>query len=235
MTARCVCLTVVLTAVSMPPTDAAEPRDGAADRVTVEHSFRTQPSPAYRRGLAIQHHASTPAEALARGLAALIAARAEAHLTSAQARIAAAEAADHEMDNRKKRVRNDFEIRRINRESRAEERGPRPSQDDLARYAQVGKPQPLSPSELDAATGEVSWPVALQTGHYAELRAQLEEFFADRAAGVLDLLGTLKVHGVAEAMLAELSRHARQMPPADYIDAKRFVESLAYTARQPGD
>jgi hypothetical protein len=240
MTTRYFSLGAVLTAALVSGAAAAAPRgrdegSGGASAVDVRVEHRVRPPYALpvNRGVAIQHHAATPAEAFARGLARLIVAGAESRLLSAQARIAAAEAADREIDNREKAVRTGFDLRQLNREARAAERGPRPSREDLARYARLGKPEPLSPGELDAATGEVSWPFLLATGRYAEFRGFVERFFVRRAVGVPDPADVLEAHETVRAMLEELTRDARQAPPADYVAARRFLESIAYTARQP--
>jgi len=65
-----------------------------------------------------------------------------------QARIFAAKAAQHEMENRKKWIDTRFQMRQLNRMGRAAENGPRPTQEDLVRYARAGKPERLSPSEI---------------------------------------------------------------------------------------
>lgn len=241
MFARGFCVGAVLAAAVASGANAADPigrngRGGSqATNVRVEHSVRPPWFLPNSPGVAIQHHAATPGESIARGLARLIVAGAEARLLSAQAQIAAAEATDRQIDNRRKAIRTGFELRQLNREVRAAERGPRPSREDLARYARSGRPDPLSPNELDAATGEVSWPVLLATGRYAEFRGVVEEFFAQRAVGTPDPADATAACETIQAMLEQLADDVRRATPADYVAAKRFLESIAQSARQPAD
>ena len=185
MKAHLSCIAAVLSIFAVPatPANAANPPAEDGNRLLAAtvpgrafHSVRPlRYARPYWRG-SVYRHSSTPAESFARGAAALIWARADYNLQSAEARIAAAAARDRELDNRKKQVATYFHVRELNRAGRAIERGPNPTQEDLARYAQAGRPKPLSPSELNATTGKVFWPVLLKTGQYAEYRAALDKF-----------------------------------------------------------
>jgi len=180
------------------------------------------------------YHSATPAESYAMGAAALGRARGEYNLLTARARVAATEARRHELENRLRATELYFQIRDLNRAYRARRRGPRPTLDDLKRYAQATTPPPLSPSELDFITGEITWPMVLRADRYAEYRAQLEALFAERASGdEISAASYLQIDRTAKAMLAELKRRIRQVPQMDYIAAKRFIQSLAYEVRRP--
>lgn len=178
------------------------------------------------------HHASTPAESFLRGAAQLIRARAEQNLMNAEARIAAAKAHDYELDNRKKQVATYFDVRQANSTARAAERGPRPSADQLAKYARSGRPKPLSPSELNDATGQVTWPIVLLDGKYAEYRRVLDGLFNQRAVqGAIEAIHSAMILDTTDVMLDKLGQQVNQVRPTDYIEAKRFLESLAYAAQ----
>lgn len=180
------------------------------------------------------YHASTPAESYARGAAALARARADFNLRSSQARIARAEARRYELENQIRATETYFKMRLMNREYRAKLRGPRPTPEQMKRLAAAGKPAPLSPSELDSITGEIAWPILLRDGRYANHRAQLESLFAERAsADELSTATYLKIDRTTKAMLAVLKKRITRVPQMDYIAAKRFLQSLAYEARQP--
>ncbi|MFH1920201.1 MAG: hypothetical protein ABIP48_09990 [Planctomycetota bacterium] len=180
------------------------------------------------------YHASTPAESYARGAAAWARARAEFNLRSSQARINRAEARRYELENQIRATETYFKMRLMNREYRAELRGPRPTPEQMKRLAAAGKPAPLSPSELDSITGEIAWPILLRDDRYADHRAQLEALFAERAsADELSTTTYLKIDRTTKAMLAVLKNRITRVPQMDYIAAKRFIQSLAYEARQP--
>jgi hypothetical protein len=125
-------------------------------------------------------------------------------------------------------------MRDANKKYRAAEAGPKPTMEDLVRYAQAGKPKRLSPSELDAVSGEVSWPTVLQSAPYDQYRSEMETLLGHRAAsGALSFGDQQKLDQAKKEMLAELKSQIRDIPPQEYTTAKRFVESLAYEAKLP--
>ena len=177
--------------------------------------------------------ASTPASAYARGVAAMTRAAGEYNLLSSQARIARAEARRYELENQLQATDTYFKMRLLNRQYRALLRGPRPTLDDLKRYAAAGRPERLSPSELDSVTGEISWPILLRDDRYADYRARLETLFVERAASAqISTSAYLNIHRTTRALLKELEKRVARVPQMDYIAAKRFIQSLAYEARQ---
>jgi len=179
------------------------------------------------------HVASTPASAYARGVAAMTRAAGEYNLLSSQGRIARAQARRYELENQLQATETYFQMRLLNRQYRALLRGPRPTLDDLNRYAAAGRPARLSPSELDSVTGEISWPILLRDDRYAYYRAWLEALFAERAASAeLSTSAYLSIHRTTRAFLKELERRVARVPQMDYIAAKRFIQRLAYEPRE---
>jgi hypothetical protein len=74
----------------------------------------------------------------------------------------------------------------------------------------------------------------LQSDRYAAHRARLESLFAERAGNdPLSPESHLAIDRTAKGMLSALKRQVWQVPQMDYIAAKRFLQSLAYEARQP--
>ena len=105
---------------------------------------------------------------------------------------------------------------------------------DLVRYAQAGKPKQLSPSELDVVTGTVQWPVFLKGDDYAKSRKALEEVYARRSSsGAVSATDYVKVREVTNAMLGQLKGQIKEIPPAQYTVAKKFLQSLAYEIDRP--
>ncbi len=179
-------------------------------------------------------HASTAAEGYARGQAARIYALGHYNLSTAEARRSHAETFSREIDNRAKRIDHYYAMRERNRQERAALRRPRPTAEQLERLAAAGRPDPLSPSELDAATGAVFWPSLLQEDDYRLLRAELEVAFAQRAAhGDLASAAARRAKLAADQMLDQLRARVREVPQQDYIAARRFLESLAYAVDRP--
>jgi hypothetical protein len=95
----------------------------------------------------------------------------------------------------------------------------------------MGKPERLSSGDLDAVTGRIAWPEALQADGFADDRARLESLFADWINyGSLSLSHRQQIRNTTDAMLDTLRGRIEELPPADYMKALRFLESLAYEA-----
>ena len=180
------------------------------------------------------YRASTPGEGYARGMADVVRSQGEANLNNSAAAINYSVARSNQIENRMAWTSTYFEMRAENRRARAAERRPRATMADLVRYAQAGKPKPLSHSEFDMVTGKVQWPLALQVDAYAKSRAELEPVFARRASShTLTPDDYMKVRQVTKSMLAQLKDQVREIPAEQYTLAKRFIESLAYQATRP--
>ena len=220
----------------VPPTVGA-PRATLNNVRPVEPYYH--PRPVYHmlgpvRGWNSVRHASTAAESFARGHAAAVAAHGHYNLMTAHARVVHAEAAGREIENREQRINSYFAMREKNRQERAVERGSRPTAEQLQRIAATGKPAPLSPSEVDATSGAVAWPLLLQEEDYSTFRADVQGVFTQRATTgnpSRDAVG--KAKQATEAMLDELKSQIRDVSQQDYIAARRFIESLAYELRRP--
>jgi hypothetical protein len=185
-------------------------------------------------GYPTYYHSSTAAEGQLRGMGDVIRSQGQANLNNSAAAINYSVARSSEIDNANKWTSTYFNMRETNRRAREAERRPRASMEDLVRYAQAGKPQSLSPSELDPVSGKISWPAFLATDHYASHRGALESVFARRATtGAIDAAEYMEVRKTTDAMMDELKSQIREIPPAQYTFAKRFIQSLAYEASQP--
>ncbi len=155
--------------------------------------------------------------------------------------LALSEAAVNLTEAERRQLKNDvdfvntyFQIRRLNQQYQAQERGPRPTMEDLIRFAQLGKPQRLSPGDIDAASGQIFWPIILRAQVFAPYRIKLETYFGERAqlAG-LTPESYLRLDQTARAMVEELRRYVADFPSGDYLHGKHFIESLGYEAHFP--
>ena len=200
-------------------------------------------SPLFGDGIAVGGYpfkASTPAESFARGAADVIRARGEFNLLNSEAAINWEEAKSRAIVNAQDYVDGYFKMRQSNRDYRRAERGPRPTAEDLERYARAVRPTPLSPSELDELTGRVNWPILLRDDHFTPLRSEMEELLdrwaVSRNLGQVDRFGTdehLAVRYTTDQMEEVLRQYVRDLPPQDYTAAKRFLRSLEYHVTQP--
>ncbi len=175
--------------------------------------------------------ATTPFEGHARGLSEIIRARAAYNLTVPEVLQGLSEAAREQIRAREEWTHTYFQLREANREYRAKEQLPRPTAEDIVRYAQMGRPERLSPGEVDPVEGTLAWPGVLQDPAFAEGRAELERLFADWIHyGTLSLENRRQIRSTTDVMLRQLQDHIDELPPPDYMTARRFLESLAYEA-----
>ena len=124
-------------------------------------------------------------------------------------------------------------MRKINRDAQAAERAPRPTTEDLIRYAAEGKPNRLSPGELDPVTGVISWPPLLREKRYEPNRKKLELLYADRsAAGYLSGEQVGETRQLLEGIMSDMKANIKSYPSQMYVSAKKFLQSLGYEAMQ---
>ncbi len=175
------------------------------------------------------NRATTPGQSFAYGIGDVVRSKGAYNLWSSQAAINATEADRNDIQNRDLWTNTYFQMRREQRSAVAEQRGPRPSAEDLARYAQMSKPKPLGPNQLDAVSGKVYWPRSLRTDQFVSSRGVLDELFAKRARyGDVSMEDLMKIRDETNRMLVQLNQQIRDIPPMEYTSAKQFLASLAY-------
>jgi hypothetical protein len=191
-------------------------------------------------GSSYPFRASTPGESFARGRADVIRAQGQFNLLTSEAAINAQEARSRAIVNSQEAVKAYFNRRQLNRDYRQSLRGPRPTREDFERYARAKRPAPLSPSELNTLTGQVAWPVLLKADHFTPQRTRMEELLdrwaVSRHLGAVGNFGTeehLAVREMTDHLQEELRKQVRNLPPQDYVAAKRFLRSLEYQVTQP--
>jgi hypothetical protein len=177
------------------------------------------------------HHASTFEEGVLRGYADLIRSRGAYNLTTSLARIKNEEARRLALENKVNATETFFELRRINRQAREEAKGPRPSAEDIARYARDRAPEPLDAGDFDAVTGRLDWPFALTTGTFAEERAAIDALVARRAVEGDAIDGQLRRQ--VEKLQAKLKSQIRTFSTRQYLAAKKFLAGLKQTGTLP--
>lgn len=188
----------------------------------------------YGGGYPVHSHSSTAAEGAMRGLSDVVRSQGQANLDNSAAAINYSVARSNELENQKQYTETYFAKKEMNRQARAAARGPRASMADLVRYAQAGKPKPLSPSDVDTVTGDIQWPMLLRTKTFERDGKKIQKVFASRAnSEALSPTEYREVRQLTSKMLADLKGQIREVRPADYTASKRFLQSLAYAAGQP--
>jgi hypothetical protein len=174
--------------------------------------------------------ASTPAQAYAYGVGAIVRSQGQYNLATAQAAVAAEQANQLAIQNRVDATKAYFELKQINKDYHDSQRG-HASQQSMAQYYEQQKPKKLPPSQLDPVTGQIRWPVLLRAEDYQPYREQMEAMFKLWAHH--QDLNRSEVLKTSEAMQAELKKHIGELPPQDFEDAHKFIETLAYEAHYP--
>jgi hypothetical protein len=86
---------------------------------------------------------------------------------------------------------------------------------------------------LAPATGHITWPEALRAQSDAEHRKKIEELIQLRTfTSTTDDIG-LQIHTAARQMQAELKDGIRDLPANEDIDARKFLDSLAFEGYSP--
>jgi hypothetical protein len=175
----------------------------------------------------------TAEQGLAMGLAEGMRGVGQMNKDTAHANLLQEQAREQALQNQYNYVDNYFAAREMNRQQRAFERGPTPTQEDILRYSQARAPERLSLAALDRQTGAIHWPAALRRPEFDEHRARLEQVFQARSAynSGLGSESYLEIQDETARTLATLQNMIREMDPMAYVQAKKFVAGLGYEGR----
>lgn len=179
--------------------------------------------------------ASTAAEGAGYGMASVISAQGSANLQNSEAVKNMQQAQSMALDNDLKSTNTYFEMKRVNKAYKDSVREKPLSTDQLYRIAQEGAPKRPGPSQLDPLTGEITWPMVLRDPRYVDQQKEIQELFASRAEvrGNIGYPMFQKIQTVCTDLLAALQNNLPEYKPGDYMQAKTFVQGLAYEAKFP--
>ncbi len=173
------------------------------------------------------HHASTELEGAMRGTADMFRGIGDMNYNNSLALLHAQEAYSRYLDNRLKATATYFDMRKLNREARAEERGQRPTEESLARYAKSRAPERLAAFHFDAAHRRLIWPDVFYHPYFNAERETIDELMAIRGGAGPESRQVQALAGRMEEKLADLTR-AGEVPGTVYGGAKRFITSLGF-------
>ena len=181
-------------------------------------------------------YASTAQQGAAYGMAQVIRSQGYANLQNSEAAKNWEDAKSMEIDNREKWTNTYFDMRKTNREARAEERGPPITQEQAIRLAHKRAPTRLTTTQLDPVTGHITYPLVLTDTEFDPYRENVDRLFAERASSggsvSYDQFQEIQqaVNSFADALKERVDRYAA----GDYGTARTFLTSLAHEARFPG-
>lgn len=172
--------------------------------------------------------ASTAQESYARGLADVIRARSEAQLYGAQATTEMEQARRAYIQNRNLAAESFVERRRLRDEYReTADNTFYKSKEKLAAYVEGKKTQPLSSSEFDPTSGDLSWPYVLSLPEDQDRREQITRAFEIRAKeGGLDPSEVREASNLIVEWRNALSDRTDEFSMSELASAARFLNRL---------
>jgi hypothetical protein len=178
---------------------------------------------------------TTPPGSYLQGLASVVRAQGDYNLSTSAAAVNYTTAVRQGIQNEKDFVEAYFAIRAFNRQAReAESAKERQITQEWLRFHPSVKPKRLSPSELDPVSGTINWPMLLQSDELTDLRQNIQKAFAERhQLGMMGYNNYRQVQQVTNNLLAEMLQRIQDFAPAEYIQAKKFIEALVYEASMP--
>jgi hypothetical protein len=180
-------------------------------------------------------YASTAGQAAAYGMSEVLRAQGYQNLQNSEAAKNWEEAKTLEMQNRLRWTETYFDMRKVNREARAAERGPPVTQEQAIRWAKMAAPARLKTTDLDPVTGQINYPLLLTQDIYSPYRDRLDSLFSERAAsgGSLRYEQFQDIQKTVADFIEALKQRVNEYNAGDYGVARTFLNSLANEARQP--
>ncbi len=98
-------------------------------------------------------------------------------------------------------------------------------------FIDAHKPQPLAGSQLDPSTGQINWPSPLRTSDFDDFRKAVEALFETQTkyGSTSDL--TIQIVRKVGEMKDLLRKQILNMPMPEYSESRKFLDSLAASAR----
>jgi hypothetical protein len=181
------------------------------------------------------YHASTYEEGLLRGYAALATGIGQGNYLNSLARINNEEARTKYIKNRELAAQTYFAMRQANEAARDAMRPERLTAEQYAALAKKEAPERLDAQQYDTTLGRLHWPAALTGDEFAQERDALDRAFRNRSPGDVgpgsDFYAA--VRQLTSSMESTLKAEASQLDPAQYVVAKKFLQSVSYESQQP--
>ena len=102
----------------------------------------------------------------------------------------------------------------------------------LALAAQSSVPARLEASAFNQQTGKIAWPKALLDTQFNAKRTEIEKLAAMRAHTTGKPETVKKIKAATVEMTSMLKSNVTKMPANDYMQARKFLDSLAVTVSQ---
>jgi hypothetical protein len=179
--------------------------------------------------------ASTPEEGALRGVADLGRAIGEQNYNSASAGLIGQDARTAAIENDYLAVRNWYKKKELHNMYASARRYPYPTTESLIRFSKERAPDRIATHQVNMELGAIYWPALLEEPRFRQERERLEALYEQRSHGSRGVGGRVyrEVQLAADEMREELQEALPEVDPAEYMVAKKFIDSLAYEARFP--
>jgi hypothetical protein len=173
--------------------------------------------------------------------AAIVTAQASVIASAASTNAAAAKAVDDlerirsiALDNDLKGVKSFYDRRKMYADFRAQHATQHADKDDLQRRARSTTDRATA-YQVDPLRGRIFWPSVLKRDEFADARARIDELFAQRRSRQAGLGSNFcrQTKSVTLAMRDQLRDMMDDLPPSDYLAARKFLDTLALEAQMP--
>ncbi|MBM4010141.1 MAG: hypothetical protein FJ286_02000 [Planctomycetes bacterium] len=180
-------------------------------------------------------YASTAQQGADYGMSEMMRAQGYQNLQNSEAAKNWEEARTLDIQNRLRWTETYFEMRKVNKEKRAEEAGPPVTQEQAIRMAAMKMPPRLGSTQLDPATGHIEYPMILTDDAFKPYRERLDKLFATRAAsgGSIPYSDYQAIQQTVSQFIDALTKRVSDYPAGDFGRAKNFLDSLGHEARLP--
>jgi hypothetical protein len=138
------------------------------------------------------------------------------------------------LDNDLKAVKAFYDRRKMYADYRAQHAAQRSDKDDLARRAKPSIDR-ASAYQVDPLRGRIFWPSVLKREEFANARTQIDDLFAQRRSRQAGLGSNFcrQTKSLSLAMRNQLREMMDEVPPTEYLAARKFLDTLALEAQMP--
>ncbi len=180
-------------------------------------------------------YASTAGQGAAYGMSEMMRAKGYENMQNSEAAKNWEDAKTLEIQNRLRWTETYFEMRKENKDRRADEAGPRVTQEQAIRMAKMAAPPRLGSTQLDPVTGHIAYPLILTDKVFTPYREDLDTLFAHRAAsgGSIQYSDYQAIQTTVSKFVDALKTRVKQYAAGDYGKARTFLDSLAHEASMP--
>lgn len=179
--------------------------------------------------------ATTPVESILRGQAALIQANGQASLLNSMAAKNYEDAHRQSLENRLLHTEVYFTRKEMAKEYELKYAEKPRTEEDVKRLAQLAAPKRLTEEQFDSFTMQLNWPQVLRRDEYEAVRLKIDHLMSVRTpedSGDGSPTHT-KIRQMVELMKMLLKENMESVTPQQYANAKAFLVSVEYEARQP--